>query len=230
MKLDVTKQEEIKRELGKQAADLVEEGMLVGLGTGTTATCFIESLIKRVQEGLKITAVSSSESSLQLAALGGIPVIDMKQVTEIDITIDSADEIDPKNRLIKGGGGALTREKIVASSSKKVVIIADESKLVKVLGHFGLPVEILPFGFLATIQKLQTFGYAGNIRKKKDNSLYLTDNGNYIFDVHIPDEFPNPENDHQQIVNIPGVVETGFFFNLASNVLVGYSNGKIAFR
>ncbi len=229
MKLDMTKQEEIKRSLGEKAATFVESGMLVGLGSGTTATHFIDSLIKRYQEGLKITAVSSSISSLERARSGKIPVVDMKEVSEIDLTVDGADEVDSKNRMIKGGGGALTREKIIASSSKKMIVIIDESKLVKVLGCFGLPLEILPFGYLATIQKIQKLGYTGNLRKK-ENAPYITDNGNYIFDIHVPDAFPHPEKDHQQIINIPGVIETGFFFNLPSAILVGYLNGKIAFR
>lgn len=230
MIIDKVKQEEIKRALGQKAATFIEDGMLVGLGTGTTADHFIQSLIQKCKEGLKIKCVSSSVKSLKEASLGGIPVVDMKEVTEIDLTIDGADEIDPKNRMIKGGGGALTREKIVATSSKKLLILVDESKLVKTLGHFGLPIEILPFGYLATIQKIERLGYVGNIRKTKENTFYITDNGNYIFDIHIPEEFPHPEMDHDKIINIPGVVETGFFFNLALKVMVGYLNGKIAFR
>ncbi|MFN0065703.1 MAG: ribose-5-phosphate isomerase RpiA [Chlamydiales bacterium] len=210
MKLNPYKQDEIKKGLGQEAAKLVQNGMLVGLGTGTTATYFIDSLIERCRQGLKIEVVSSSVRSQERAAKGGIPVIDMNRVVSIDLSIDGADEIDPKNRMIKGGGGAHVREKIVASASKLFVVIVDESKLVDCLGKFGLPIEILSFGLASTINKLEKLGYHGSVRKTAD-SLYITDNGNYIFDIHAPDRFENPEKDHDAIVNIPGVVDSGFF-------------------
>lgn len=231
MKIEEKKQTEIKQAVGQKAASLVKEGMIVGLGTGSTAAFFIESLIEHVKEGLKITAVSSSIRSSEMAKNGGIPVIGMNEVTKIDLTVDGADEIDPLNRLIKGAGGALVREKILASTSEQMVVIADESKLVSHLGKCGLPVEILPFGYKATIDKLVRLGYTGTLRKNpKDTSLYITDNGNYIFDIHSPDSFLHPEEDNARIINIPGVVDTGFFFNLATSVLVGYSDGTVEFR
>lgn len=231
MPIDAQKQKQIKKALGKKAASLVQNDMLVGLGTGSTATCFIESLIERCkEEGLKIQTVSSSIRSMEQAKAGGIPVLDMSDVTTIDLTVDGADEIDPLNRMIKGGGGAHVREKIVASSSREMVVVVDESKLVPVLGAFGLPVEILPFGYRATIAKLHQMGYDGQIRKKGEHPFYMTDNGNYIFDIHSPTLFQNPETDHDQIIKIPGVVDTGFFFNLATKVLVGYAEGKVEFR
>ncbi|MFZ0564726.1 MAG: ribose-5-phosphate isomerase RpiA [Chlamydiales bacterium] len=230
MKLNPQAQNEIKQAIGQKAAALVEEGMLVGLGSGTTASYFIKSLIERCRNGLKIQAVSSSIQSLEIARAGNIPIMDMAQVTSIDLTIDGADEIDPKNRMIKGGGGAHVREKIIASSSKKMIIIVDESKLVDELGQFGLPVEILPFGYQATIAKMKKLNYEGELRKKEDGSSYISDNGNYIFDIHEPKRFPHPEQDHDRIVNLAGVVETGFFFNLPVQVLVGYADGTVAFR
>lgn len=217
-------QKEIKKALGAKAAQLVEEGMLVGLGSGSTSACFIESLGLRCQNGLKITAVSSSIASMELAKRFGIPVLDMEKVTSIDLTIDGADEIDPQKRLIKGGGGAHVREKIVASSSKKMVVIADETKLVQVLGNFGLPVEILPFGARATAHKLQALGYEGKWRPG------LTDNGNLLYDIHTPKLFLSPEKMHEQIIHTPGVVDTGFFFNLATTLLIGYADGRIESR
>ncbi len=229
MKMNPTAQNDLKRAVGEKAAQLVEDGMLVGLGTGSTASFFIESLVKRVQGGLSITAVSSSIRSAEMARKGGIEVLDINQITSIDLTVDGADELDPKNRMIKGGGGAHVREKIVASSSKDIVIILDESKLVDVLGVFGLPVEILPFGYSATIHKLEILGYKGELRMK-DGKFYVTDNGNYIYDVHAPNLFPNPEKDHERIIDIPGVVETGFFFNLPVRVLIGYQNGTIEWK
>ena len=222
-------QDDLKREVGEKAASLVEEGMLVGLGTGSTASFFIESLIKRVSGGLSISAVSSSKRSEQMARDGGINVLDINKVTSIDLTVDGADELDPQNRMIKGGGGALVREKIVASSSKQIVIIIDESKLVDVLGKFGLPVEILPFGYSATIHKLETHGYHGALRKK-GSDLYITDNGNYIYDVHTPSTFADPKKDHDTIVNLPGVVDTGFFFDLPVKCLIGYQDGSVGWK
>lgn len=221
---------EIKKNLGIKAASLVEEGMLVGLGTGSTASCFIERLIERCREGLKISAVSSSLRSLKLAQQGGIPIVDMDEVTNIDLTVDGADEIDPFDRMIKGGGGALVREKILATSSTTMLVLVDESKLVTQLGNCGLPLEIIPFGYHATISKIQNLGYGGKIRRKTDGSLYVTDNGNHIFDIHSPLLFPHPEEVHNQLINLAGVVETGFFFNIPIQLLVGYSDGNIVFR
>lgn len=231
MKLDVTVQKEIKRALGKKAASLVQDDMLVGLGSGTTATYFIESLIERCRdENLRIQTVSSSLKSMEIASKGGISVIEMDSVTSIDLTIDGADEIDPQNRMIKGGGGAHVREKIVASSSKEVIIVIDESKQVEILGTFGLPIEVLRFGYKATISKINQQGYQGALRLNKDNSPYMTDNGNYIYDIHHPNNFKHPEEDNQRLMTIPGVVDTGFFFNIATRVLVGYADGNLEFR
>ena len=223
-------QEQIKKKIGEKAAQLVEDGMLIGLGTGSTATCFIDSLIERCKAGLKISAVSSSLRSSEQARAGGIPILGIDQIKHLDMTIDGADEIDPHNRMIKGGGGALVREKILATSSQKMIVIVDESKLVNTLGKFGLPVEIIPFGYLATLDKIHKLGYEGKMRKKKDGSFYITDNGNYILDIHTPNSFPNPEEDHCQLACLPGVVETGLFFNLPIHVLIGYGNGSIRFR
>lgn len=220
---------DLKKAVGAKSAQLVQEGMLVGLGTGSTANFFIESLIERCQKGLNITAVSSSVRSLEKAKAGGIPVLPMDAVTKIDLTVDGADEVDPQFRLIKGGGGALLREKIIASTSEKMVVIVDESKLVDQLGQFGVPVEIIPFGFQATVAKLSARGYEGKQRLQADGSPYVTDNGNHIYDLHTPARFPSPEKDHDQIINVPGVVETGLFFNLPLQVLVGYSDGRVEF-
>lgn len=229
MKLNHKDQNELKRNVGIKAASLVQEGMLVGLGTGSTATFFIESLIERCRNGLKIKAVSSSLNSLSKAKAGGIPVLPMDDITSIDLTIDGADEVDPQHRLIKGGGGALLREKIIASTSKEMIVIIDESKLVAVLGKFGVPVEIVPFGYSATISKINRAGYEGKLRRHPDGSPYLTDNGNYIYDIHNPQQFFEPEKDHDIIIKLPGVVETGFFFNLPLRILVGRSNGEVEF-
>jgi len=224
-------QEEIKQSIGEKAAAFVEPGMLVGLGTGSTAACFIESLIERCRkEDLKITAVSSSKKSLQQAKAGGINTIDFDQNTELDLTIDGADEVDPQNRIIKGGGGALVREKILATSSKRWIVLVDESKIVPKLGRSPLPIEIIPFGFRATLAKIEKMGYQGRMRIDQNGSYYSTDNGNYIFDIHAKEGFPHPEEDHLKLIQIAGVVETGFFLNLSPHLLIGYGDGNVVFR
>lgn len=230
MPIDKKIQEEIKRALGEKAATLIFDGMLVGLGSGSTSECFIKSLAKRCKAGLAIKAVSSSERSKQLAKESGIEVIEMTQVTQIDLTIDGADEIDSHWRMIKGGGGAHVREKILASASKKLMILVDESKVVEVLGKCGLPVEIIPFGYRSTLFRLEKKRFLGKIRTDQKGELFITDNGNYLYDLHTPLYFQNPEISHEHIINTPGVVDSGFFFDLASNVAIGYANGEIEMK
>lgn len=208
----------------------MQEGMLVGLGSGTTALFFIESLAQRCREGLHITAIPSSNLSMEIARKGGISIYPMDKFTTLDLAIDGADEIDPQNRMIKGGGGALVREKIIASSSKEMVVLVDESKLVDKLGRFGLPVEIIPFGWRATKEKLASLGHIGELRKSSNGTSFLTDNGNYILDIHFPQPLGKPEEIHTQILCTPGVVDTGFFFHLAGKVLIGYVDGRVEFR
>lgn len=220
----------IKKAIGAAAAELIHNGMTVGLGTGSTAAFFIQSLIERCNKGLKIHAVASSKHSYELAKKGGIPMLDINQITSLDITVDGADEIDTLKRMIKGKGGALVREKIVASMSREMVVIVDEGKLVSYLGKAPLPVEIIPFGTQATVHKLEKLGYVGQWRKRDDGHLYLTDNGNYIFDVDFDIPRTEPERDHQLISSLPGIVDTGFFFHLAGRVVVGFFDGQIVVR
>ncbi|MEZ5315723.1 MAG: ribose-5-phosphate isomerase RpiA [Chlamydiales bacterium] len=233
MKLNCDLQNQLKKSVAKKAVEFVKEGMLIGLGTGSTTAFFIDSLIEKCRAGLKIKAVASSLHSSEKAKAGGIPLLSMDAVNRIDLTIDSADEIDSKLRCIKGGGGALLREKIIASTSKKVIIIADESKLVPMLGKFGLPIEILPFGYHATIAKIHSAGYEGSLRTK-DGLPYLTDNGNFIYDIQKTEGFIEPEKDHKVLIQFPGVVETGFFISsllglVSLQILVAYKNGNIDF-
>lgn len=226
--------EAIKRQLGLESAALVKDHMIVGLGTGSTAFFFIESLIERCKQGLKIQAIASSIKSQEHAQKGGIPLLNPGDMTYLDIYVDGADEVDPQNRLIKGRGGALVREKILASSAKKMVVIVDESKLVQTLGKAHLPIEILPFGYKSTVDKIERGGFKGKIRREEirseGNSFYITDNGNYILDIDSPLPFANPEETNQILINIPGVVDTGFFFHLATDVLIGYSDKKLMWR
>lgn len=215
---------------GKAAADLIADGMVVGLGTGSTAMRFIESLIERCHQGLKIIAVATSIKSLEQAKAGGIPIADINSITSIAITVDGADEIDPTKRMIKGGGGALLREKIIANMSKEMVVVVDENKLVKRLGACPLPVEVVPFAITATIDKINQLGYNGTMRCRSDATPYITDNGNYIYDIHFRELRLHPEEDHNKIRSIPGVVDTGFFFHLAGRVIVGHADGKVEIR
>ena len=222
--------EEMKRAAGIAAADFIESGMIVGLGTGSTVFYFINRLIERVQEGLEIQVVSSSLRSENQAKDGGIPIVDVNAITSIHITVDGADEIDPEKRMIKGGGGALLREKILANTSREMIVIVDESKVVEKLGNHPLPVEILPFGREATIDKIKKLGFQGSLRKYNNNGPYVTDNGNLIYDIHFEALRDDPESDHEKLIRVPGVLETGFFFNLAGRVLIGKQNGEVDHR
>lgn len=214
-----------KKAAGKAAADFIQNGMLIGLGTGSTASCFIDCLIDRCRKGLQVTAVTTSERSQKQALQGGIKLIDINSITTLDITVDGADEIDQQKRMIKGGGGALLREKIVACMSKEMIVIVDSNKVVDFLGRFYLPVEICPFAFKSTLYHLEQLNYQGILRITSANELYRTDNGNYIYDVHLSYPCLNPERDHDRIRSIPGVIETGFFFKLAGRVIVGFEDG-----
>jgi ribose 5-phosphate isomerase A len=220
--------EACKKAAAEKAISFIKDGMTVGLGTGTTTFYFIEKLIEKCREGLKIQAVASSQRSLDQARAGHIPLIDINLLKSLDIYVDGADEIDPDKKMIKGGGGALVREKITASMSQEILIIVDESKLVQKLGKCPLPVEIIPFGYTATLHKLQLLGYSGNLRRNPNNSLYITDNHNLIYDVHLTT--PHPEMDHEQIRSVPGVVDTGFFFDFSGRIIVGFLDGTIVIQ
>ncbi len=217
----------MKQAAGYYAAEFVQDGMRVGLGTGSTAFHLIERLIQRCREGLRIQAVATSRSSLEQARRGHIPLLDIETLTELDLTLDGADEIDPSKRMIKGGGGALVREKIVASMSREMVIIIDASKQVAKLGTCPLPVEIIPFAVQSTLHNIQESGYVGHLRKTPEGQLYRTDNGNYIVDLQFDRPRDTPERDHEILLHIPGVVDTGFFFNLAGRVVIGTSQGEV---
>ncbi len=222
--------QEAKIAAASKAAEWIEDGMIVGLGSGSTAECFIRSLIDCCKQGLRIQAVSSSRASTDLAKRGGIEVLDINSVPRIDLTVDGADEIDPKKRMIKGGGGAHVREKILACSSKEMIVIVDNSKLVPSVGRGKLPIELLFYGSPATRAKVEQLGYPGKWRLNEDNTLFITENGNLILDIYFKSPPENPEKLHEAIINIPGVVDTGFFFHLAGRVIIGYPDGKTEVR
>ncbi|CAN7189291.1 ribose-5-phosphate isomerase RpiA [Paenibacillus sp. LjRoot56] len=216
---------EAKKAAAEQAVAEIREGMIVGLGTGSTAYWAIQGLGARVQNGLHIQAVATSVASENLAKELGIPLIPFADISEIDVTIDGADEVDSAWHLIKGGGGALLREKIVAFSSRKLIIVVDESKVVAQLGAFPLPVEVVKFGYELTIRKLRALGCKPKVRAA-DRQPFVTDNGNYIIDCDFG-SIPNPAELHQAINGIPGVVENGLFIGMASQVIVGYKDGSV---
>jgi ribose 5-phosphate isomerase A len=219
-----------KKSAGFAAADFVQERMVVGLGTGSTAHFFIEKLIERCHQGLKILAVATSYRSENLARQGGIPIIDINILSSIDLTVDGADEIDKDKCMIKGGGGALLREKIIASMSKEMVVVVDQRKLVDRLGRFPLPVEIVPFAYTATIHRIEKLGHSGKLRVNSSGEIYVTDNGNYIYDIHFKDLIKNPQELHHQLREIVGVVESGLFIHLAGRVVIGYNDGRVEIR
>lgn len=218
---------EMRKRAGIAAVKWIKEGMIVGLGTGLTVSHFIDQLIWRVAEGLQIEVVASSTQSLKQAKKGGIPLADINGITSIDITVDGANEINSQKQMIKGGGGALLREKILANISSDLIIIIDESKIVQKLGKHPLPVEIVPFGTEAIINKIRRLGFHGQLRLYEKNGPLKTDNGNYIYDIYFDSLRDDPEGDHEKLIHIPGVIETGFFFNLVGHVLVGKSDGTV---
>jgi ribose 5-phosphate isomerase A len=216
-----------KRVVGVAAANIVEDGMTIGIGSGSTAACFIDALISRVRKGLLITAVATSEESARHAASGGITLRDIDAVISLDLAIDGADEIDPQKRMIKGGGGALLREKIIATIADEMVVMVDDSKQVDKLGTFGLPVEIAPFGYTHTLRHLQELGYKTSLRYDGNKEPVHSDNGNYIVDLSFSGLCDEPEMDDLLIRKVPGVIETGFFLGMAGRVLIGHPDGTV---
>lgn len=216
---------EAKRAAAEQAVEYVQDGMIVGLGTGSTAYWAIQKLGRRVKEGLGIKTVATSVQSEQLALELGISVLSLSDVVEIDLTIDGADEVDGDWNLIKGGGGALLREKIVAAASKKLIVVVDHTKQVQKLGKFHLPVEIVPFGADLTQRKLQKLGCVPHLRLNQ-NKPFVTDNGNYIVDCDFK-EIGHAEELEASLNMIPGVVENGLFTRLTTKVIVGFPDGSV---
>jgi len=215
-----------KKIAAEKAATYVQDGMLVGLGTGSTVFFATQKLGEMVKQGLKIRTVSSSIQSEKIAAELNIPTLQFAKIRGIDIYIDGADEIDKNHYLIKGGGGALLREKILAFNSKRFIVIADESKMVDTLGKFPLPVEIVDFALEFTVANLRKSGAEVKIRQK-NGSNYISDNGNLVADC-LFNSIPDPKSLNEELHKIPGVVETGIFLNsMVSQVVIGYKDGKI---
>jgi len=214
-----------KKLTGEKAAEYIEDGMIIGLGTGSTAYYAIKKVGELVRNGLKVKAVPTSKETAELAAEEGIELIELADVESLDLTIDGADEVDSKFNLIKGGGGALLREKIVASATDKLIIVVDESKWVEYLGEFPLPVEITPFSWQYTKRMVEKFSCSSEIRKE-DGEIYVTDNGNYILDCDFG-KIEDPLKITVELNKLPGVVENGIFAEMAEIVVVGYNDGHV---
>ena len=216
--------EQIKQQLGIKAAELVEEGTTIGIGTGSTAKHFISALGKRVEKGLNIRGVPTSDSSKLLAEESGIPTLDLNDAETIDIAFDGADEINDSLDLIKGGGGAMLQEKMVAFAARHFIVMADESKMVQQLGKFPLPVEVVPYGWKKVKLYIEAMGCKQVTLRIRNENVFITEHEHYILDCHF-NTIPDPDTLNQQLHSIPGVVETGLFLHMAKDVLVGYADG-----
>ncbi len=219
---------ELKMEAARAALEFVEDGMKLGIGTGSTADEFIRLLAEKLKSGLSVIGVPTSERSRALCEELGVPLTTLDETPELDLTIDGADEIDGAMRLIKGGGGALLREKIVAAASARMVVIADKTKMVATLGAFPLPIEVNPFGLGATrkaVEKLAArLGLSGEIALRGGQTPYVTDGGHFILDASFG-RIPDAEGLSDGLLNIPGVVQHGLFIGLASAVVIASPDG-----
>jgi len=224
---------DLKRAAAERAIPLVEDGMRLGIGTGSTAAAFIKLLGERVRAGLNVTGVPTSEATRIACEREGIPLATLEDLPELDLTIDGADEVDGSLRLIKGGGAALLREKIVAVASRRMVVIADASKHVETLGAFPLPVEVNLFGIGATTRAVEAAvaraGCTGEIVRRHDASgaPLLTDGGHAILDLRLG-RIPDPEALSAGLWAVPGVVEHGLFLGIADAAILAAAEGDAA--
>ncbi len=207
-----------KQHAAEAAVEYVKDGMIVGLGTGSTTEFAVKKLGERVRDGLAIRGIPTSDVTKVQAEEEGIPLIDFSETMYIDLTIDGADEIDVNLNMIKGGGAALLREKIVASASKEEIIIVSHEKFVKQLGSFPLPVEVIPFGWQVIFNQLETLGGSPDLRLKQGQPL-LTDQGNYIIDCRFR-QIIDAAQLEQRLNMIPGVVENGLFTGLCTRMIM----------
>ena len=216
----------LKKAAGDKAAEYVRDGMVVGLGTGSTAYHVVNAIGRRVkEEGLKISAIATSNATHEQALSLGIPMLGIDEITHVDLAIDGVDEISPDFLAIKGGGGALYREKVIASMADEVIWIMDDSKLVKEIGAFPLAVEAAPYGHVQLLRKLEAAGLAPVLRKGGDSSTFVTDNGNYILDLHLGAGF-DAWGLQDKLAGMVGVLEHGLFLNMCDRIIVGRDADK----
>ncbi|MGH6865735.1 MAG: ribose-5-phosphate isomerase RpiA [Methyloceanibacter sp.] len=231
----MSKADEFKESAARAALDLVENGMRLGLGTGSTAARFVAGLGERVAAGLDVLCVPTSEATRLQAERLGIPLTTLDETPQLHLTVDGADEIDDELRMIKGGGGALLREKIVATASDQMVVIADESKAVEKLGMFPLPIEVVRFGLLATMKLIAALaaeaGCEGELRIRPGaaEAPFVTDQGNLIVDCAFGN-ISEPEVLAFALKRVPGVVEHGLFLGLADMAIIAGPAGLRALR
>ncbi|GAX08027.1 MAG TPA: ribose-5-phosphate isomerase RpiA [Lactobacillus sp.] len=219
-------QDELKKIAGYKAAELVEDGMTVGLGTGSTVRYLLDALGERIKkDGVHFTGVPTSNRTAEYGRKLGMEIKSLDDVDTIDITIDGADEVDPQINGIKGGGGAQTWEKLVATNSKECAWIVDESKVVDQLGKFPLPVEVLAYGHHQLVKRLADLGYKPEVRQK-DGKLFRTDEGNIIVDLHL-DKIAAPYDLADELSNMTGVVEHGLFLDMTKTVVIGTQDGAV---
>ncbi len=218
--------DEVKKIAAVHALKYVQPGITLGIGTGSTVYWFIKALAERVQEGFLCKCVPTSTATDILAKQLGITMVTLNDVNKIDLTIDGADEIDPHLNLIKGGGGALLQEKMVAAASKELIIIADNSKYVKQLGAFPLPVEVIPYGWKQVQQHIQSQYKIETSLRIKNEKVFVTDHGHNILDCYFK-QIDKPETLAVNLNTVPGVVENGLFINMAKKAIVANDDGSV---
>lgn len=211
-----------KQLAAEKSIEFIKEGMILGIGTGSTVFYLINKFAKKVRNGFDVKCVSTSRQTTQLAKSLGIKILDLNKVDHIDLTIDGADEVDKNLNGIKGGGGALLFEKIIAKASDKVIWIVDSTKFVKILGKFPLPVEVVPFGSKNLFKLFKGEGFNPVVRAK-DRKNYITDSGNFIIDLHL-NKIGDSVILEKKLKLISGVVEIGLFNNIADLVIMGKNN------
>jgi ribose 5-phosphate isomerase A len=218
--------DELKQAAADKALELVQDGMLVGLGSGSTARYFTEGVGRLVAGGMTVRGVPTSRATAELAAELGIPIV-TELIGQIDLAVDGADEVDPALNLIKGRGGAMAREKLVAAAAKRFVVVVDDSKLVKQLGVGVLPVEVLPFLWRSTAERLAALGVSLVVRGGEETP-FVTDNGNLILDVTVEGGIKDPAAFGVELKKITGVVEHGLFVGMTDTVIVAGPDGPKA--
>ncbi|MDR4478723.1 MAG: ribose-5-phosphate isomerase RpiA [Nitrospira sp.] len=214
-----------KLQAALKATEYVRDGMVVGLGTGTTSKHLIIALGERVREGLKIRAVPTSHDTAALARQSGIPLIESDHAWTIDLAIDGADQVDPALNLVKGGGGALLKEKIVAAAAQRFIVMVDHTKLAPALGgSFPLPIEVVPFGWGSTARHIEQASGGKAVLRERNGTVFQTEAGHVILDLHMP-PIEDPATLEIELNQIPGIVETGLFIGRTSILIVGHAQG-----
>lgn len=207
-----------KKAAGEKAVEYIKDGMIIGLGSGSTVYWTLKKLGELVEQGLNVKGIPSSLRTEGWAKDFNIPLTDFSEVQTLDLAIDGADEIDPQFNLTKGGGGSLVREKIVDANAKKLIIVADESKMVPQLGKFPLPVEVLQFGWEVTAKQIAELG-AKPVLREREGSVFISNNGNYILDCHF-NAIDDPKKLHHELKQMLGVVETGLFIDITDTIII----------